>query len=276
MPVVSVIVPTRNSARTLESCLKSIKAQSFKDFELIVVDNESADQTVEIAHRYADAVENCGPERSAQRNWGVRRALGSYLLFIDSDMVLDDRVIEECLQLAEGERHPAVIIPEVTIGDGFWARCRTLERSCYDNDNLVEAARFFRREVFEAVGGYDEDLVGGEDWDLSRRVRGPFPRIRSRILHDEGFLQLSQHLAKKRYYSRSFVRYWQKHGLEAMRQANVIVRPAFLLHWRTLIRHPLLMIGMLVLKVLETVVSVQGMASYALRPKSLHTNTRGH
>ena len=62
---VSVIVATLNSERTLGDCLRSIKAQTYPDIELLVVDNFSSDRTLEVAMQYADKVEQVGPERSA-------------------------------------------------------------------------------------------------------------------------------------------------------------------------------------------------------------------
>ena len=69
--LVSVVVPTRNAARTLDACLRSIRSQTYGRVELVVVDNHSLDATPEIARRYVDAFETSGPERSAQRNRGA-------------------------------------------------------------------------------------------------------------------------------------------------------------------------------------------------------------
>jgi glycosyltransferase involved in cell wall biosynthesis len=253
MPEVSVVVPTKNSARTLEACLQSIKSQIHGAIELIVVDNSSTDSTASIAQRYADAFMVQGPERSSQRNAGARSSNGDYLLFIDSDMILDPEVVGQCMTTIERSTAPALIIPEISIGDGFWAKCRALERGCYSNDDSVEAARFYRRTAFDAVGGYDEQLVAFEDWDLSLRVSHgmSLPRIASRIAHDEGRVRLTSHLAKKRYYAASFVRYRQKHGNMARRQANVILRSAFARNWKLLLRHPGLTTGIVALKALE-------------------------
>src|SRR3989344_4063933 len=84
-PKVSVIVPTRNSAKFLETCLKSIRNQTYKNIELIVVDNNSSDKTKKIAKKYADKVFNFGPERSAQVNFGVENSDGQYVYKVDSD-----------------------------------------------------------------------------------------------------------------------------------------------------------------------------------------------
>jgi glycosyltransferase involved in cell wall biosynthesis len=260
MPDVSVVVPTKNSARTLEACLQSIKSQAQASIELIVVDNSSTDSTAAIARRYADAFMVQGPERSSQRNVGARSSSGDYLLFIDSDMTLERDVVAQCITTIERSTAPALIIPEISIGDGFWAKCRALERECYANDDSVEGARFYRRTAFDAAGGYDERLVAFEDWDLSVRVsRGTsLPRISSRIVHDEGSVKLRRHLAKKRYYAASFILYRQKHRGTARRQANLLFRPAFARNWKRLIRHPGLTTGILTLKTLELGAGLMG------------------
>jgi glycosyltransferase involved in cell wall biosynthesis len=265
--LVSVIVPTRNSARTLEACLRSVRSQQYKPIQLIVVDNGSTDETVQIAKRYADIFETCGPERSAQRNRGARLGDGEYLLFVDSDMRLVPPVVVECVQALRQTAAPGVVIPEVSIGEGFLARCRALERSCYTGDDGIEAARFFRKSEFEESGGFDENLVAMEDWDLTIRmaVGRHLPRTVSSILHDEGRLRLMTVLAKKRYYAISSLYYWRKHGGRAAGQANLVFRPAFIRNWRRLLRHPLLTIGFLSLKSLETGAIVWGVVLHQVR-----------
>jgi glycosyltransferase involved in cell wall biosynthesis len=251
--LVSVIVPTRNSARTLEACLASIRGQTYGRVEIVVVDNASTDATTDIAQRLADRVEAQGPERSAQRNRGAAVARGDYLLFIDSDMLLRPEVVADCVSTIRSTGAPAVIIPETSVGEGFWARCRALERSCYIGDDSVEAARFFPRQVFETQGGYDETLVGPEDWDLSQRVaKGlSLPRTAAMIDHDEGRLGLRDQLAKKRYYGASFGLYLGKQRSSIRRAGTLIVRPAYLRNWRRLAGHPVLTAGIFSLKALE-------------------------
>lgn len=260
MALVSVVVPTRNSARTLAACLGSIRGQQAVEIELIVVDNGSIDETTSIAKRYADLVVDQGPERSAQRNYGASLAGGPFLLFIDSDMILDPRVARECLVRMEETGASAVIVPESTSGQGFWAACRTLERSCYIGDDLIEAARFFRRDAFTKADGFDEQLTGPEDWDLTTRVSNGkhIPRITAGIVHDEGHLRIREHLRKKRYYAASFRRYWQKHPLSGFRQANLLARGAFIRHWRELAKHPGLTVGIVTMKSLELCVGLVG------------------
>jgi glycosyltransferase involved in cell wall biosynthesis len=270
--LVSVVIPTRNSARTLEACLRSLQAQTHSPIELIVVDNHSGDDTIGIANRLADRVDVYGPERTAQRNRGARIATGEYLLFVDSDMRLEPDVVLGCLVAIGRSDSPAVIIPEISFGEGYWAQCRALERSCYVGEDSIEAARFLTRSAFFAAGGYDEELVAGEDWDLSTRVAAGrrLPRARSRISHDEGRLRFSHQLAKKWYYGKSLHLYLRKHP-RAWGRANIVFRPVYFRNWRRLVRHPLLTLGMFALKSCEFAVVSAGMLAGLRRQRSQST-----
>lgn len=204
---VSVVVPTRNSARTIEACLASIRAQDHPDLELVVIDNESSDETVAIARGDADRVDDFGPERSAQRNHGARLATGAVVMFIDSDMVLDRSVVSEAVAVLDRDhRVGAVIVDEVAFGDGWLVRCRQLEKALCAGDPSVEAGRVFRRTALDAVGGYDESLYACEDWDLADRVAAlgwQTGRVQALIRHDEGRISLPAAFGKKRYYGRN-------------------------------------------------------------------------
>jgi glycosyltransferase involved in cell wall biosynthesis len=110
-PLVSVIVTTRNNRGTLGACLASIVAQDYQSTELIVVDNNSTDNTKAIAKRYTELVFNKGPERSVQRNYAFKKSKGEYVLIIDSDMELGKGVVSSCVAAADS-KVGAVIVPE--------------------------------------------------------------------------------------------------------------------------------------------------------------------
>lgn len=247
-PPLSVVVPTRNSARTLERCLQAVRRQTLA-VELIVVDNHSTDDTAMIAAAYADLVEVAGPERSAQRNRGARLARGRYLLFLDSDQVLDPEVAEEAVRLLDvAPQLAALVVPEVAEGRGFWAACRRLEKALYLGEASVEAARVFRREIFDRVGGFDTTLSGLEDWELTDRVRGGggvLGRVRGLVRHDEDGLTLLDSFRKKRYYGQGGARYVRS-GMRGrwwrLRHRSQLLQLA---------RHPVLAAGLVILKSVE-------------------------
>jgi glycosyltransferase involved in cell wall biosynthesis len=250
--VVSVVVPTRNSESTIDRCLKSICKQTYQNIEVIVIDNYSKDKTREIAQKYAKVL-LYGPERSSQRNYGARSARGNYLLFIDSDMELSSTVVEDCVNATVRNHLNAVVVPEVSFGEGFWTRCKALERSCYVGDDTIEAARFFGKDDFFSVGCFDEEMIGQEDWDLNVRINQAgfrISRIKSFIMHNEGRLSLQKTMIKKRNYGKTLRIYTKKHPKEASTQLTII-RPAFIRNWRKLAKDPVHASGMILMKFCE-------------------------
>jgi len=219
-PSVTVVVPTKNAARTLPRCLESLRAQTYPH-RTVVVDNGSTDGTVEIAGLGADLVLSAGPERSAQRNLGARSWPAEVVGFIDADMIVPPTVVEEAVA-AIGAGAGSVIVPERTVGSGFWVQVRAFERSFYAGSDAIEAARFFKWDVFDRAGGFDEDLTGPEDRDLSESARSlaPVARVTAVIDHDEGSISYWEACRKKAYYAEGVRRYVAKRGFWAVREAS--------------------------------------------------------
>jgi len=256
-PLVSIIVPTYKSATTLAACLESIKNQTYPQIELIVIDNHSTDNTVDIAKTFTPNVHVRGPERSAQRNYGVEISKGKYVVIIDSDMELGPKVIEACVEKTEtSEQVGGVVIPEESFGKGFWAQCKRLERSFYVGIDWIEAARFYRKDLYQKLGGYNESLVSGEDWDLSQRMGkiSKIDRVPEFIMHNEGHLRLGTTLKKKYYYAQKFAEYLKanKTTEQVGAQTGLFSRyKIFLSRPGKLFRNPILGIGMLFMKTCE-------------------------
>lgn len=247
--LVSIIIPTYNSQKTIEQCLSSVKRQTYEYIEVIVVDNHSIDATREIAQRYGK-VYIVGPERSSQRNFGAQKAEGNFLLFVDSDMELEPRVVEECAKEALNKDVDAIVIPENSVGEGFWAQCKALERSCYFNNGLIEAARFLKKEPFFEVNGFDENLSAAEDWDLSLRLKKSgfcFSRIDAFIKHHEGRLSLSKTIKKKYKYGMNIGRYIGKNKKESKKQLMLIYH-SFLKNYKSLLKKPIITTGLIFMK----------------------------
>jgi len=256
-PLVSVIVTTRNNTTTLDACLASIAGQSYGNCELIVVDNNSTDNTKVIAQDYTELVYNKGPERSAQRNYAVGTARGDYVFIVDSDMELQPGVVAACAAKMQADPQlGALIIPEESFGQGFWARCKRLERSFYIGNDAIEAARFFSRQLYEQVGGYDETMTGGEDWDLTRRVRqcSSVGRVSEYIQHNEGHPRFMRTVRKMYYYGRHAGAYFAKNPTQSAvtdKSGPLARYKLFLSHPTKLLRNPLTAAGMLLLKTSE-------------------------
>ena len=133
-PLVSIIIPSLNSAAYIERCLKSLKKQTYKNIEIIVVDNHSKDGTLEIAKKYTKKAFTSGPERSAQINYGAGKANGKYLYRVDSDFIVSSKVVAECVEKCEKEQLDGIAVHNTSAeGLGFWADVRKFERNTYSD-----------------------------------------------------------------------------------------------------------------------------------------------
>lgn len=253
--LVSVVVPTRNNTRTLAACLASVREQTYDAIELIVVDNHSTDDTPAIATRLADRLITAGPERSAQRNTGVEAAEGEWVLWLDSDMILPPTSIETAVRTAERSGATGVALPERTIGDGFWTRCRALERECYLNQPWLHNPRLVRRDFLTGEGGFRLDMSGPEDADLRLRMHAVGARIELADIvvdHDEGRLTLPDVLRKRYYYGRSIPALQDKHEGAVGSQGRALLR-SYVDGRGLLARDPLHAAGMVLLRGMEVV-----------------------
>lgn len=274
LPLISIVITTKNEEKNIGNCLISIQSQSYpqEQIEIIVVDNNSIDKTKEISKKYTKNIYNKGPERSAQRNFGmIKIAKGKYVMFVDADMVLAKDLIKDCLQFIEKEGCAALHISEIVAGQGFWSRVRRFERSFYDG-TVIDGARFFRKEAFTRVGGFDETMSGPEDWDLDKKIKQmgkicllPKNGEEAVIYHNEAAFSLTNYLKKKDYYTRSFnqyIRKWGKNDSDIHKQFDPKYRyfMVFLENdkWRRFIRHPFLVLGVYFLRFLVGIQFLKG------------------
>ena len=262
LPLVSVIIPTFHSAKTLETCLKSIQNQSYKNFELIIIDAFSKDNTGQIAERFTTKIFLLAAERSLARNFGAKQAKGKFLLFIDSDMELTSNVIGECTRLSTRRDIEAVIIPEESVGKSFLARCKKLEKVMRWREAYGEAPRFLKKEVFESIGGYDENLVIGEDFELTQRLRNAgfmIGRCEAIIKHHEENLSMKKLTAKLYYYGKTLPIYLKKEPLLTLKTSSPI---RFVKNLSQLKKQPIYFIGLCTLKLVEYAAYLTGVLAY--------------
>ncbi|TLZ83779.1 MAG: glycosyltransferase [Methanobacteriota archaeon] len=261
--LVSVVVGTKNSAVTLRRCLDSVVDQTYRPIEIVLVDNFSTDDTVAIAKEYTDRVYSIGPERSSQYNYAFRAAQGDYIYRIDSDFVLDPRIVREATDcLSRG--FDVVLVPDTTdTSVSFWARVRSLEKLCFLDDGWNVAARFFRAPVQQALGGYDEDLVAGEDYDLHNRLLRAGYRV-GRILHGEVHLAEPRTLReiwdKHYFYGTTLRAFLERNDDRGVRQV-LPVRTSYLRHWRDFVQNPDLAAGFLVYQSVKYIAAWRGWSS---------------
>lgn len=269
LPLISVVIATRNEEENIENCLKSILKQTYlpNKIEIVVVDNNSTDRTKEVARRYTNKVYNKGPERSAQRNFGVEKSNGEYFLQLDADQLLREDVIEKCVEkVVEFRDKPkedfvdiALHIPEVIIGGkSYFNKIRKFERRFYTG-TVIECVRFIPVKIFKNIGGFDESLNGPEDWDLDKRIRQICYSnvIDTYMEHNEESITFLKFLKKKWYYSPSFDKYikkWGKDDVDVKKHFGVYYRYIGVFtengKWKEIIRNPILLLSLMCTKII--------------------------
>lgn len=265
-PLVSVVIPTFNSSLTLSMCLGSLEAQTYKETEVLIVDNYSQDDTVNLASKFQAEVIELQESRTKARNQGARAARGSYILSIDSDMILPQGTVDECVRICRDKGVGAVILPEISVGEGYLSACRALQKRVFMEEQGYESARFFTREAFQKVNGYDEHLEAGEDFDIHFRMQNAGIRVSrstTMVQHYEGRLSISKIIKKARYYGRTIDDYATKNWRHIERQpfiARVYVRK-----WRTLLRSIHLLPGLLLIVLVEFVFAGRHSRRYGRR-----------
>ncbi len=182
-PLVSVVIPTYNCEQFIKKAIMSVKMQTYKNLEIIVVDDGSCDETQQVVSELVDGTvryiyqHNQGVAQS--RNTGILAASGEFIAYVDADDELDERMIEFCYAAIADENSEWCVtdILKVKISDGV--QSELAEKSPVPSSNLVYKileddfvlrAPFFRRQTLIDLGLYDIRLKTREDWDMSIRL----------------------------------------------------------------------------------------------------------
>lgn len=213
MPLVSVVIPTYNSAHYLPETIASIQAQDFDDFEIIIVDDRSTDNTKEVIagldagdiRYYCLDANHGGPSRP--RNVGIRNARGTFIAFCDSDDLLrpgrigravkflqsnpdlglvftnakkfDDQTGTDLGEFLNNEYKMFHSLPKKQVGENSFLIAAKDAFSClfYENFITTPSAVTVPKRIFEIVGLFDESLTNGDDWDMWFRISRLFPIV---------------------------------------------------------------------------------------------------
>ncbi len=180
-PTVSVIIPALNEERYIKEVLEGLKEQTFKNFEAIIVDGGSIDNTVKIAKSYgARVIVDKGSWIGEARNRGAREAKGEVLFFTNADTRPTPRTLETYLSVFKNKEIVAATGPL-----GPLESSDAIMRFCYQFVSVglaqfalavgipsISGSNFVvRREAFMKVGGFDEAFKTYEDLDLSNRLK---------------------------------------------------------------------------------------------------------
>ncbi|MCS7109197.1 MAG: glycosyltransferase [Candidatus Micrarchaeota archaeon] len=177
---ISVVIPALNEEKYIESCLKSIKKQTYKPLEIIVCDGNSEDRTREIAKKYADKVV-IEKKRSAaaERQKGAMIAKGDVIAFIDSDTIAEKDWLKKIAEAFAKDRKVVAVYGRVLMRDGskidkILAHLFTPYIRFTDLIGKPAVAGMnmaVRKDAFKKIGGFNLSLKTAEDIDLFNRIK---------------------------------------------------------------------------------------------------------
>jgi len=181
MPYFTIVIPSYNRGHIVGRAIESVLNQSYSDFEIIVVDDGSTDNTKEVVCQYMDCrinyffQENSGV--SVARNTGSKLAKGDYLVFLDSDDYVKDIWLKDFFNVLQHNLTDVVI-----------CRSRITEDFKNDSSSFLAGTFAIKKNVFFDIGMYDEKLRFGENTELNWRINFNNSRIKtienSNIIYD--------------------------------------------------------------------------------------------
>lgn len=185
MPAVSVILTAHNYGRFLDQCIRSVLEQTFQDFELVIVNDGSTDNTPAILERYAEdprvtIVTLPGVGLAGACNAGIRRSQGRYLMRLDADDFLDPHALTVMIETLERRPDVGLVYPDYHRVDeqgrflGYVRVPRVQDGVRLLDSNPLAGGALYRRTCYDAISGYDETLRYQEDYDFWLRFAERF------------------------------------------------------------------------------------------------------
>ncbi len=180
--ILSIIIPVKNDAANLQACLQSIKDAHTHgiDYEIIVIDNGSDDNTLAVAQQYTSNT-RVVPDATvaALRNIGAEKSSGTLLAFLDSDCTVSENWFKQIDHYSQDDTticfgSPPDIPASATWVQRCWYQIRrkgSAEDGAFPIEWLESMNLFVRRSAFNAIGGFDESMVTCEDYDLCMRLK---------------------------------------------------------------------------------------------------------
>ncbi|MFB3896710.1 MAG: glycosyltransferase family 2 protein [bacterium] len=214
-PLVSVNIPTYNAARTLEKCLAHIANQQYPNIEIVIIDSESTDATLEIVGRYQARVLKAGDLADA-RKVGVLGSKGDYVYFLDADQYIEPDLIAECVKECEQNGYDAVTFVErqVIHSDTYFQRLLDYDKWVFhfaeDDDPISGDAipRFFRRSILLNIT-WPENLYAIEHNIIYHQAVKQGAKVKFRkdlsFLHDDSINTYSKFIRNFYTHGKSYV-----------------------------------------------------------------------
>lgn len=203
MSITSIVIPCYNQDQYLDECLHSVLAQTYTDWECIIVDDGSLDHTEQIVKKWTEKdprfqyykKENEGV--SAARNFGIEKAVGEWILPLDGD----DKIGSKYLELASKEFHNDIDII-YSIGQYFGEKNTVFASEPFDYqsflmENQIFCTAFFKKSDWKKIGGYDTEMKDGyEDWEFWIHLLADKNPLKVKHLNEVCFFYRIKHLSR--------------------------------------------------------------------------------
>ncbi|MGB3405551.1 MAG: glycosyltransferase [Microcoleaceae cyanobacterium] len=191
MALISVIIPVYNAQKTIQATIESVLQQTFPDFELIIINDGSTDQTDSILRQYTDSrisiYTNSRQGAAVSRNQGFQQSNGEYIAFLDADDLWTVDKLESQLKALKDH-------PEMTVSYSWTDYIDEAGNKLYSGSYLALNGDIYskllvrnflengsnpmiKRQALIDIGGFDESLEGGQDWDLYLRLAAKYQFI---------------------------------------------------------------------------------------------------
>lgn len=267
--LVSINIPTYNSARTLDETLYSIVSQTHKDIELIIIDSHSTDATLNIAKEYNAKILQADSLAIA-RKAGVEASNGKYIFLVDSDQTLDQDTVEKCVAVCENEGFDAVTLFEQskitknTLAERVIAYDKWLFHSLHDDDPIHGTAipRFFKAEYMKKVDflknppiTFEHSMIHNEIVRMGAKVKF----IESHIYHFE--TPTFRDVFKK------FKRYGYFYLPALKKDVNLVLHhslPRRAYFTKKAFKNPFLLMGLFYLYFVKGIATISGIICYSI------------
>ncbi|TDE53945.1 glycosyltransferase family 2 protein [Flavobacterium sp. GT3P67] len=175
-PILSIIIPCFNSEATLDTTLESVLNQKYQNWEAVIVNDGSTDETEDIALRWVNrdgrfkyySKQNEGLGKT--RNFAINKSCATLILPLDSDNQLEENFVQDAISVFETNPNIGVVYGHAQFfgkKSGFW-KVEEYKLEQILIENYIDACAIYKKGLWEQVGGYDENMPyqGLEDWEL--------------------------------------------------------------------------------------------------------------
>ena len=188
MPKVSVIIPTFNRAGLIARAIRSVTVQHYRDFEILVIDDGSTDETEEVARSFGKKIRYCFKENEGAgraRNYGLLKARGEYIAFLDSDDLWLPEKLSLQVTLLDRSRQTGLVYTDIksfselgTSEKSYFQYTKPYSgyifRQLFMKNFIPTSTVMVRRHCFEKVGIFKKDQPHAEDYDMWLRIASSF------------------------------------------------------------------------------------------------------